>query len=421
CYVTRKERHLLLSPEAPIVLLQNKNAGILSENIAPRNPYLGVMLPYTPIHHLLMAHLQGPVVATSANMADEPICIDEFEAYEKLSGVADLFLVHDRPIVRHADDSIVRVIQGRPMVLRRARGYAPLPIRMAAELPDLVAYGGQLKSAIAVSKGRNIFLSQHIGDLENPMTWLTYKSVMQDFQEMFGIANPLPVCDRHPDYLSTTLAKSRAQNVETVQHHHAHIVACMAENQLSGKVLGIAWDGTGYGDDQTVWGGEFLVCDERESRRCYHIRPFSLPGGEQAVREPRRCALGLLWSMDPENLSAYEDLAPLQNFKRPELKNLTSMLSGGVAAPLTSSVGRLFDAMASWIGLVHVNQFEGQAAQQLEYAGYEFPHDDHYPYRVGHGLVDWEPMLRAVIADIRAGVHPGVIATGFQNTLVEMA
>ncbi|MCA9392984.1 MAG: carbamoyltransferase HypF [Candidatus Omnitrophica bacterium] len=420
-YVTQKERHLLMSPEAPIVLLPKKEGALLADNVAPANPFWGIILPYTPLHHLIMRRVGRPLIATSANIAEEPICIDEMDALERLSHVSDCLLVHDRPIVRHADDSIVRMIHGRPMVLRRARGYAPLPVTVDHPLADMVGCGGQLKSTIAVAKDRNVFVSQHIGDLENPLTWQTYKSVLYDFQRIYGMTEPPLACDKHPDYLTTRLAHTMSADPEPVQHHHAHIAACMAENKISGRVLGICWDGTGWGDDGTVWGGEFMTCDETGYHRVYHLRTFPLPGGEQAVREPRRTALGLLWAYARRDFAAYDDLSVLQTFTRPALKNMLRLLENGTAAPLTSSVGRLFDAVSALTGLATVNHYEGQAAQRLEFAGYDHPHPEHYPFRIGHGEVDWRPMLSAMIEDLRAGRAPGVIATAFQNTLVEMA
>lgn len=421
CYVTQKERHLLTSPEAPIVLLPKKETALLATNVAPGNPFWGVMLPYTPVHHLIMRRVNRPLIATSANAAEEPICIDEMDALERLTHITDCLLVHNRPIIRHSDDSLVRLVHGRPMILRRGRGYAPLPVTVAHPLPDSIGFGGQLKSTIAVSRGRNVFLSQHIGDLENPQTWQTYKTVLYDFERIFDLSKPVIACDCHPDYLSAHLARTMHPDAEEVQHHHAHIAACMAENNISGRVLGICWDGTGWGEDGTVWGGEFFTCDEREFRRTCHFRNFPLPGGEQAVREPRRTALGVLWALSEGRLEDYEDLQVLQHFKRPALKNMMRLLENGTAAPLTSSAGRLFDGVAALTGLAVINHYEGQAAQQVEYAGYDAPHPDHYPFRISHGEVDWRPALAALIQDIRAGVAPGFIATAFQNTLVEIA
>lgn len=420
-YVTQKERYLLCSPESPIVLLPKKDSDLLAANVAPGNPFWGIILPYSPLHHILCSMFGSPLIATSGNIAEEPICIDEYDAVERLGRVAEFFLVHDRPIARHADDSIVRLIMGRPMVLRRARGYAPLPVTLRRPIPAVIGCGPQLKATVAVSRGKEVFLSQHIGDLENPRTWQAYKTVQGDLCRMFGISDAGLACDAHPEYLSTKWALTQDPAAFRVQHHHAHIAACMAENAVTGKVLGICWDGTGWGDDGTVWGGEFLICDETGFRRCYHLRTFPLPGGEQAIREPRRAALGLLWACRGKEWDAAEELAPIRSFKRPALKNLLRMLETGVSCPQTSSVGRLFDAVASLLDLAQTNHYEGQAAQQLEYAGHEHLHEDHYPFRIHHGQLDWEPMLHALLHDIGEGIHPGIIATAFQNTLVEMA
>jgi hydrogenase maturation protein HypF len=262
CEVSDLEQRLLGSPESPIVLLRRKpaigNPQSPSSLIAPGNPYLGVMLPYTPLHQLLMSELGFPIVATSGNLSDEPICIDEHEALGRLKEIADLYLVHNRPIIRHVDDSIVRVMMGRELVLRRARGYAPLPVQLSRPAVPALAVGAHLKNAIAASTGDDIFISQHIGDLETREAFDAFERVIHSFRQMYELELEMVACDKHPDYLSTQFAKQCGLQVVTVQHHYAHILSCMAENQLQEPVLGVSWDGTGYGPDGTVWGGEFL-------------------------------------------------------------------------------------------------------------------------------------------------------------------
>ena len=269
----------------------------MARSVAPGNPYLGAMLPYAPLHHLLMADLGRAVVATSGNLTDEPICIDEREALDRLHGIADLFLVHDRPIIRHVDDSIVRIVAGREMVLRRARGYAPLPTLLPAPIAPTLAVGAQLKNAIALSVDRSVFISQHIGDLETAEATEAFERVIDAFRGLYGATPARVFADLHPDYRSTRYAQRLGVPVTHVQHHFAHVAACMAENGLDDPVLGVAWDGTGYGPDGTVWGGEFLVPSGDRFDRVATLRPFRLPGGERAVRQPWRSAFSLLHAL----------------------------------------------------------------------------------------------------------------------------
>ncbi len=427
CAVSDLEGRLLSSPESPIVLLRRTQARV-AEAVAPRNPYLGVMLPYTPLHHLLMAQLGFPVVATSGNLSDEPICTDEREALERLRDIADAFLVHNRPIVRHVDDSIVRVLLGREQVQRRARGYAPLPIRAAKPLPGILAVGAHLKNAIALTVGRNIFVSQHIGDLENAESLAAFREVCGSFLKTYPTAPLHVAADLHPGYLSTRYAADSGHPVLSVQHHHAHVVACMAENDLPGPVLGVSWDGTGYGPDGTVWGGEFLLAGEASFRRVATLRRFRLPGADQAVREPRRSALGLLYELLGEEAFGRLDLAPLRSFGAGELAVLKQLLASGFNSPWTSSAGRLFDAVAAIAGLRQHASFEGQAAMELEFAILDVPCDESYPFslvaRPGDPkemlTIDWAPTVLALVDDVHQDVTQARISHRFHNTLAEM-
>jgi len=420
CEVNEVEERVLRSPESPIVLLRRKDGEAVAPSVTPNNPYLGVMLPYTPLHHLLMRELGFPIVATSGNLSDEPICTDEREALHRLAGIADLFLVHNRPIARHVDDSVVRVLLGRELVLRRARGYAPLPVLVKEPLPPLLAVGAHLKNTVALSVGRQVFISQHIGDLETPQALEAFHRVIADVKELWEHQPQAVACDRHPDYLSTQAAHDMGLPVVPVQHHLAHILSCMAENELETPVFGISWDGTGYGTDSTIWGGEFLMVREGSWERFAHLRPFRLPGGDRAIKEPRRSALGVLYELLGDD--AFDLLQGV--FPPSERRLLEQMLRQGVNTPRTTSAGRLFDAVASLLGLRQVVHFEGQAAMELEFLTHGTPTDEVYPFSLsGRALphvLDWSAMIEAILQDVRQGTPRPLIATRFHNTLVEM-
>jgi hydrogenase maturation protein HypF len=420
CRISAVEDRLLRSVASPIVLLQRTaQAGELAPAIAPRNPWLGVMLPYTPLHHLLMAGLQFPVVATSGNLADEPICTDEREALRRLHEVADRLLVHNRPILRHVDDSIVREMGGRELVLRRARGFAPLPISLEREMPCLLAVGAHQKNSVAASVGKQVFISQHIGDLETTQAFQAFQDVIASLGSLYDLKPQAVACDLHPRYLSTQYAQSRGMRTIPLQHHYAHVLSCMAENDLRAPVLGVAWDGSGYGPDGTVWGGEFLRVTGKGFSRVAHLRTFRLPGGDKAVKEPRRAALAILYEIFGAGVSALADAAPLRAFSGEELRVLQTMLQCGLNAPFTSSAGRLFDAVASLTGLRQVCRFEGQSAIELEF-DITGTSEESYAFELHQKdaviVVDWEPMIRQILAEeIRSN-----IAQKFHNTLVQM-
>jgi hydrogenase maturation protein HypF len=430
CEVPKIEGRLLLSPESPIILLKRKKTNPQSairnpQSIAPGNPYLGVMLPYTPLHHLLLEELRFPIVATSGNLSDEPICIDGREALDRLSGVADLFLVHNRPIIRHVDDSIARVMMGREMVLRRARGYAPLPVHLAETVPAMLATGAHLKNTIAVSVGPDIFVSQHIGDLETAQAFEAFQRVIYSFKHLYEVEPSSIACDAHPEYLSTQFAWMSQLPARSIQHHFAHVMACMAENEIAAPALGVAWDGAGYGLDGTIWGGEFLRVTDDSFARVAHFRTFRLPGGEKAIKEPRRVAIGLLYEILGEELFAMDELAPVRSFEAQELNLLRQMLLKKINAPVTSSAGRIFDAVASIAGVRQITKFEGQGAMELEFALDGLHTDETYPAPLGEGdqqstiIVDWQPMMLSVINDVRRGVPAGIISAKFHNTMAE--
>jgi hydrogenase maturation protein HypF len=446
CEISPLEERLLRSPESPIVLLMRRErAAELSGAVAPGNPMLGAMLPYTPLHHLLTRRLGFAVVATSGNLSDEPICTDEHEALERLRGIADLLLVHDRPILRHVDDSIVRVMAGREMVMRRARGFAPLPVMVDHELPALLGVGAQQKNAVALAVGRQVFLSQHIGDLETAESGAAFERVIASLESLYESRPETIACDLHPNYLATEYAQRLSTHPVGVQHHYAHVLACMAENDLKPPVLGVAWDGSGYGPDGTVWGGEFLKIDECGYTRAARLRCFRLPGSERAVREPRRCGLSLLHEALGEQALGNEALPAVEAFPAGERRIVTAMLRQGLNSPWTSSMGRLFDAVASLIGVRQFARHEGQAAMELEWLAARDTSDESYDFELtecptlaaknaanpstgsgqamGHQAVrelDWAPMVRAIVAEHGSGVTPERIARRFHNSLAEM-
>jgi hydrogenase maturation protein HypF len=494
CQVSEEEEKLLRSSEAPIVLLQKRKAegrGQRAEgldaksrsllaidkkqgsefltqskivlSVAPDNPYLGVMLPYTPLHHLLLSELGFPIVATSGNLSSEPIYTDELDALNRLQNIADLFLVHDRPIARPVDDSIMRVVCARPIVLRRARGYAPFPITPPSKSTShdssvILAVGAHQKNTVALYLNHQILMSQHLGDLDNLSTIDRFQEAIHHLLNIYEVQPTTIACDAHPDYYSTqfahTLIELNAQSkqaneqkrfppglcllpsafsqeathpstpVVSVQHHYAHVLSCMVDNQLEPPVLGIAWDGTGYGLDGTIWGGEFLNIPANGFERTAHLRSFPLPGGEQAVKEPRRCALGLLYECFGNRAFEMVELAPLQAFSSQELKVLQTMLQRGLNTPKTSSAGRLFDAIAALLGLCQQASFEGQAAMQLEFATNGFKTDEAYPYKLlcppqAPIILDYSPMLNAILGDIYEQISQEIVAAKFHNTLIE--
>jgi hydrogenase maturation protein HypF len=432
CTISRIEERLLLSPESPIVLLRRRTeehgrTGI-APSAAPGNPYLGVMLPYTPLHQLLLRELGFPLIATSGNISDEPICIDENEALLRLAGVADAFLVHNRPIERHVDDSIVRIMMGRELIIRRARGYAPLPLTLPRPAPSILAVGAHQKNTIGLSVGKNAFLSQHIGDLETPEAAEAFRRVIGGFQTLYEVRPETVAADMHPDYLSTRFAASLGIPVVRVQHHFAHVASCMTENELPGPVLGVAWDGTGYGLDGTIWGGEFVVARSGSFRRVGSLRSFLLPGSALAVKEPRRAAIGVLYELLGDKVFDRNDLAPSRQFTLSERAVLRQMLAKGLNSPRTSSAGRLFDGVASITGLRHKASFEGQAAMELEFLISEREEDgSEYPFDLATGwtgpvdpdliIVDWGPLVDAMLADVMAGISTPCISARFHRTL----
>jgi len=418
--ISEQESEWLQSSAAPIVILPRRATSSLPDSLAPGNPGLGVMLPYSPFHYLITQRLGFPVVATSGNRGDEPICIENDEAVERLRGIADGFLVHDRPIARAVDDSVVRMAAGRAMLLRRARGYAPSPIPVKDLGEPALAFGGDLKNAIALADGDRVYLSQHIGDLATLETRRAFERCVADFCAMRDFAPAAVACDRHPSYHSRQLAVASGNQVIAIQHHHAHAVGCASENDVGPEeaYFGVVWDGTGYGDDDSVWGGEFLRCEGNEYQRHAWLRPFPLPGGEKAIRDPRFAALGCLHEAGIE----VEDTFLADRLSKEEIAVSRRMIERGINTPRTSSAGRLFDAVSALCGLRERNGYEGEAAMALEFAASTDPSLAAYPIIFeGEGEIDWRPLLNAIVRDlVDEKQSPAVVAARFHHSLVDM-
>lgn len=425
CRISLAEEQILTSPRQPIVLLRQCAAArdVIAPNVAPGSPDLGAMLAYTPLHHLLMRELDFPLVATSGNVSDAPIISDEGEALSRLGPIADLLLVHDRPIAHAIDDSVVRLIGGREAVLRRARGHSPAAFPLSRTPPGILALGGHQKSTVAVTIPDAVVLGPHIGDLDSSEARDTYARSIHDMTCLHGAHLRLVACDLHPDYHSTRVARDAGVPVVTVQHHVAHIAACMAEHGLRPPLLGVAWDGTGYGSDGSIWGGEFLRITEVGFQRVAHLRPFALPGPTAAAREPWRSAVGVLHALFGAEAFALDQLAPIRGLPPTERIIVRAMLERSINVLLTSSAGRLFDAAAALIGLRQRTSYEGQAAAELEWlAGSEAaPRCYDFAIRASAGetelVVDWEPAMRTLIDDVQGGRAAPLVSQAFHHGL----
>lgn len=423
CSLSDRESELLLTAARPIVLLRRREdlpAPPIAPSVAPDNKFLGAFLPYTPLHHLLFQNSRyAALVLTSGNQSDEPIVTDNEEARERLRNIADYFLFHNRDIYLRCDDSVTRVLRGEPRPIRRARGYVPAPIFLRESLPPVLGVGAELKNTVCLTRGREAFLSQHVGDLENLETLHSFEHTVDHLSRILEVQPRLIACDLHPDYLSTQWALARHDLPRvTVQHHHAHIASVVAERNLSGPVLGLAMNGTGYGPDGTIWGGEILWVEDDRFQRLGHFRHLRMPGGAQAIREPWRMALSALWALNPEGVEdEYRDF--LERWPREKVTVTLQMLRKGFHSPATSSCGRLFDAVAALAGIRHTITYEGQAAIQLEQAVID--HEECYRGRVtqenGTWILDGLDMIRAVVRDVRCGLPTGIIAARFHNGL----
>jgi hydrogenase maturation protein HypF len=429
--VSQEDESALVSVRRPIVVLPRLAKAQMSSGVAPGNDTVGVMLPYTPLHYLLFSDSPGTqsefaaLVMTSGNLTEEPIVVSNAEAIERLDSIADWFLLHNRDIAMRVDDSVVLTFQGRERVLRRSRGFVPQTIDLGMQVEEVLAFGGELKNTFCLTKDHYAILSQHIGDLENLETMRFFEQTLARMQHIFRVAPRAAVHDMHPGYWSTRMAlTSGIERRIAVQHHHAHIASCMAENHLRDKVIGVAFDGTGYGTDGRVWGGEFLVADFAGFERRAHLRNVLMPGGDAAVRQPWRMALSYLRDTFGQQIPEQVSLFPGVPDKQVEL--VDAMLARRIQTVETSSCGRLFDAVAALLGLATEVTFEGQAAIALETEAvrtarpgsghdaeqYDFNIEDAEPM-----AIDLRPALMGIVKDIRAGRLAGVISARFHTTL----
>ena len=404
------EAALLAGRDRPIVLARRRHDAPVARAVAPRSAELGVMLPYSPLHHLLLADVGEPLVMTSGNVSDEPIAYEDDDALERLAPIADLVVTHDRPIQTRVDDSVLRVAGGRPLPLRRSRG--AVPSLLALPVPagrHVLACGAELKSTFCLARGRRAWVSHHIGDLKTAETLASFQEGVRHFERLFAVTPEVVAHDLHPDYLSTTYALAR-EGVEhvAVQHHHAHLAACLAEHGEPGPAVGAIFDGTGLGTDGTVWGGEILVGDLRGFERTGHLWPVPLPGGDQAVREP--------WRMACAWLKAAGDERPLAGIDPERWRAVGRLAESGLAAPVTTSVGRLFDAVSALCGLRFEVTYEGQAAIELE-AACDPSERGAYEFDVVMGVLDARPAILAARRDLTRGVDVGIVASRFHHAL----
>jgi len=421
--IEAEEEEVLLSRERPIILLKKNDPSLIAPAVAPGNQYYGVMLPYTPLHYLLLDHGFLALVMTSGNLSEEPICIDNEEAFFRLKGIADYFLVHNRDIHLRSDDSIVQQVSGSLRQLRRSRGFVPVPIFLAEPLAPVLACGAELKNTVCLTKDNRAFISQHVGDLENLETLHFFKQTIEHLKQILQIEPEVIAYDLHPDYLSTRYALEQ-EGVELigVQHHFAHLVGCLAEHGLNEKVIGLTLDGSGYGLDGRIWGGEVLVGDCGSFERCGHFAYLPLPGGARAIKEPWRMAVSYLYQAYGEDLRDLP-LPLLKRIDRSKLEILMQMIQKGINSPLTSSCGRLFDGVAALIGLRDTVAFEGQAAMELEMIqGREI--EAAYDFEVLKSQETLQilpqPIIRGVVEDIGRGASKEQISRRFHRTLVEV-
>ncbi|MBA4375006.1 MAG: carbamoyltransferase HypF [Anaerolinea sp.] len=425
CQINETEASELESPQHPIVLLRKNDDCSLPVNIAPSQNHLGFMLPYTPLHLLLLEPEKGfpeVLVMTSGNMSDEPIAYEDDDARQRLSLVADGFLLHNRPIHMRVDDSVIRVFENQPYFIRRSRGYAPNPILINFEMAEILACGAELKNTFCLSRSNYAFLSHHIGDLENYETLDSFERSIDHYQRLFRINPRLIASDIHPDYLSTkyAIARSTQESIPLlhVQHHHAHLAACLIDNNyyLKESVIGLIFDGTGYGTDGNIWGGEVLIGSCFSYQRRFHLAETPLPGGDTSIRNPARIALAQLFA---SSIDWSADLPPVQTFSQQEQSVIRSQIVNRINTPLTTSMGRLFDAVASLIGVRQIATYEGQAAIELEnlYDKFEV---GFYQLPIESGIIHTAELFNQIIYDLRAGVARSVISSRFHNGLSEM-
>ena len=411
-HLNEQEANWLASPAAPIMLLKRKSSS-LPASIAPDNPWLGLFLPYTPLHHLLMGSLKRPVIATSGNISDEPICTDETQALHELAGIADVFLVHNRPIAHPVDDSVMRIVLDEPLVLRAGRGLAPLSLPAPEIAVPVLGLGAHMKATVSLRHHDRIIVSPHIGDIGSVAAEKSLVDTANLLKQLHDTKNATVACDLHPDYASTKLAERRNAPTARIQHHHAHVLAVMAEHAIAGPVLGVAWDGTGLGDDGTVWGGEFLRVEKNGYHRTAYLRPFPLPGGDAAAREPRRAALGVLHALS----LADRDFG----FSKSEIASLQQAMRKGINTVMTSSAGRLFDAAAALLDLCYKSSYEGHAAMLLQAEAEKVEQDvTGYEIEATTGAIEWSPIIRGMMHDRTHNIDVPLIAARFHQSLVDL-
>jgi hydrogenase maturation protein HypF len=427
CHVSDSEEELLTSPSCPIVLLKWKESSEVSLAVAPWLNYLGVMLPYTPLHHVLLRETGLPLVMTSGNLSEEPIAKDNDEALRRLNWIADYFVLNNRDIYARYDDSVSIVERDRPQLIRRARGYAPYPIHLPFRSKQVLACGAELKNTFCLTRDENAFLSQHIGDMENLETLEHFETTIELYKKLFKIEPEIIACDMHPEYLSTKYAKDRAENspditLVPVQHHHAHIVSCLVDNGLQEPVIGVSLDGTGYGTDGNIWGGEFLVSDFKDFKRLGQFQYVPMPGGAAAILRPRRMAISYLFTLFGED-ALKQDLPFLRQVDSLEVDLIAKQIQRGINSPLTSSCGRLFDAVSALIGVRGTIDYEAQAAIELEMLADE-SETALYPFSIveqdGTHIVQLNELFAAIIADLNKGVSTPKISARFHNSIASI-
>ncbi len=426
CHLSSEEARLLASPARPIVLLKKKEC-LLADQIAPGNAFIGLMLPYTPLHYLLFEHIDIPLVMTSGNLSDEPIAYEDPDAYMRLGEIADYFLVHNREINHRCDDSVTRVYRDEEYLVRRSRGYSPAPLSLPREMGQVLAVGGEQKNTFCLTKGRHAFISHHIGDLENLETLQAFEREVGMYKKLFHIEPELVAYDYHPEYLSTKYALCLPGIEKTgVQHHHAHIAGCMAEHGLTGHVLGVAFDGTGFGQDGSIWGGEFLYASLTDFQRIGHLNYVPMPGGAQAIREPWRMAAGYLYRQYGKAWRSQKGVKFLSEKNGMVLGTLEEMMAQWINCPPTSSMGRLFDAVAALVGIREQVNYEGQAAVEMEQLALRAGEEVNitYSYVIDEAadvlIIDSDPVISEILSDLAKGDAKAVIAYKFHRTVQDM-
>jgi hydrogenase maturation protein HypF len=427
CEVTAEDAELLESPQRPIVLLRKISE--IYNTLASDGNHLGVFLPYTPLHHLLVGNDGlSALVMTSGNLSDEPIAIDNDEAVSRLNCIADFFLVHNRDILLRCDDSVIRRIGNKPQFARRSRGFVPSPILLKAQVPPILAVGGELKNTISLAREATVFVGQHIGDLESLSAYDFFQESIAHFQDILEVRPEIIAHDLHPSYLATQWAQRQYKQypgirLVGVQHHHAHIASCMAENQLTGQVIGVALDGTGYGTDGQAWGGEVLTTDLQHFQRAAHFAYVPMPGGVQVIHEPWRMAVSYLWQTFGEDWQRHIPASLLASFPSQSLRLVEQLLRGSTRLSLTSSCGRLFDAVAALtLSRTHVT-YEAQAAIALEACCDSRENLGSYSFSIREGdclQMETAPLFVALANDLQRGIHPGIIGRRFHNGLVDV-